>query len=77
MAKKATRIKADTFVVRYQTRDEVETAIKEIGDLNRELERLAIEQNDKLAAITEEYAPLMNEVKEKTQTDDGCCAGMV
>lgn len=65
MAKKPTRIKTDTFAVRYQTRDEVETAIKEIGDLNRELERLAIEQNDKLAAITEEYAPLMNEVKEK------------
>ena len=65
MAKKATRIKTDTFAVRYQTRDEVEVAIKEIGDLNRELERLAIEQNDKLAAITEEYAPLMNEVKEK------------
>ena len=67
MAKKTTRIKADTFVVRYQTRDEVETAIKEIGDLNRELERLAIEQNDKLAAITEEYAPLMNEVKDKAK----------
>ena len=65
MAKKATRIKTDTFAVRYQTRDEVEVAIKEIGDLNRELERLGIEQNDKLAAITEEYAPLMNEVKEK------------
>ena len=65
MAKKATRIKTDTFAVRYQTRDEVETAIKEIGDLNRELERLPIEQNDKLAAITEEYAPLMNAVKEK------------
>ena len=65
MAKKPTRIKTDTFAVRYQTRDEVETAIKEIGDLNRELERLAIEQNNKLAAITEEYAPLMNEVKEK------------
>lgn len=65
MAKKATRIKTDTFAVRYQTRDEVEVAIKEIGDLNRELERLAIEQNDKLAAITEEYAPRMNEVKEK------------
>ena len=65
MAKKATRIKTDTFAVRYQTRDEVEVAIKEIGDLNRELERLAIEQNDKLAAITEEYAPLMNAIKEK------------
>ncbi len=65
MAKKATRIKTDTFAVRYQTRDEVEVAIKEIGDLNRELERLAIEQNDKLAAITEEYVPLMNAIKEK------------
>lgn len=65
MAKKATRIKTDTFAVRYQTRDEVEVAIKEIGDLNRELERLAIEQNDRLAAITEEYAPLMNVIKEK------------
>ena len=65
MAKKATRIKTDTFAVRYQTRDEVEVAITEIGDLNRELERLAIEQNDKLAAITEEYVPLMNAIKEK------------
>ncbi|WP_308569939.1 host-nuclease inhibitor Gam family protein [uncultured Haemophilus sp.] len=65
MAKKATRIKTDTFAVRYQTRDEVETAIKEIGDLNRELKLLAIEQNNRLAAITEEYAPLMNAVKEK------------
>lgn len=65
MAKKPTRIKTDTFAVRYQTRDEVEVAIKEIGDLNRELERLAIEQNDRLAAITEEYAPLMNAIKEK------------
>lgn len=64
MAKKATRIKTDTFAVRYQGRDEVESAIKEIGDLNREIERLAIEQNDKLAAITEEYAPLINAVKE-------------
>lgn len=65
MAKKATRIKTDTFTVRYQTRDEVESAIKEIGDLNRELERLAIEQNDRLAAITEEYPPLMNAIKDK------------
>ena len=65
MAKKPTRIKTDTFAVRYQTRDEVEVAIKEIGDLNRELERLAIEQNDRLAAITEEYAPKMNAIKEK------------
>lgn len=73
MAKKATRIKTDTFAVRYQTRDEVEVAIKEIGDLNRELERLAIEQNDKLAAITEEYAPLMNAIKENSHQNKMRC----
>lgn len=65
MAKKPTRIKTNTFAVRYQTRDEVEIAIKDIGDLNRELNRLAIEQNDRLAAITEVYAPLMNAIKEQ------------
>ena len=67
MAKKATRVKNETFAVRYQTRDEVETAIKVIGDLNREIERLAIEQNDRLAAITEEYAPLINDIKAKAK----------
>lgn len=67
MAKKATRVKTETFAVRYQTRDEVETAIKVIGDLNREIERLAIEQNDRLAAITEEYAPLINDIKAKAK----------
>ena len=65
MAKKATRIKTDTYTVRYQTRDDIEVAIKEVGDLNRELERLAIEQNDQLAAITEKYAPLINAIKEQ------------
>ena len=67
MAKKAirTRIKTDTYAVRYQTRDDIEVAIKEVGDLNRELERLAIEQNDLLAAITEKYAPLINAIKEQ------------
>ncbi|PJG86190.1 host-nuclease inhibitor Gam family protein [Conservatibacter flavescens] len=63
MARKATRIKTNTFSVRYQTRDEVEVAIKEIGDLQRKLEAKVIEQNNRLAEITEEYAPQMNEIK--------------
>ncbi|MFU2132730.1 host-nuclease inhibitor Gam family protein, partial [Gallibacterium anatis] len=50
-----TRLKSDT--VRYTTREEVETAIKEVGDLQRELQRVATHQNDELAAITEKYAP--------------------
>lgn len=65
MAKKVTRIKTETFAVRYQAREEVEVAIKQIGDLQRELQRKATEQNDELAAITEKFAPQLQEIQEK------------
>ncbi|HDR1846291.1 host-nuclease inhibitor Gam family protein [Pasteurella multocida] len=65
MAKKATRIKSSTFAVRYQAREEVETAIKQIGDLQRELQRLATQQNDELAAITEKFAPQLLAIQEE------------
>lgn len=58
-----TRLKSDT--VRYQTREEVEVAIKEVGDLQRELQRVATHQNDELAAITEKYAPKIAELQEQ------------
>lgn len=61
--KKATRIKSDTFTVRYQSREEVELAIKQIGDLQRQLESLAIAQNNELANITEKYAPQIAELQ--------------
>ena len=63
MAKKATRIKTDTHAVRLQTRDDVEVAIKQIGDLQRQLEQAAIEQNNELAAITEKFAPKLTALK--------------
>ncbi|PJG83791.1 host-nuclease inhibitor Gam family protein [Caviibacterium pharyngocola] len=63
MAKKTARIKTDTHAVRLQTRDDVETAIKQIGDLQRQLEGLAIEQNNELAAITEKFAPKITALK--------------
>lgn len=65
MAKKATRIKSDTYAVRYQTREEVEVAIKEVGDLQRELQRTATLQNDELAAITEKFAPQLQAIQEQ------------
>lgn len=65
MAKKPTRIKSDTFAVRYQAREEVESAIKQIGDLQRELQRLATQQNDELAAITEKFAPQLQAVQDQ------------
>lgn len=60
---KKTRIKSDT--IRYQNRQEVEIAIKEIGDLQRELLRLATHQNDELAAVTEKYSPQIVAIQNK------------
>lgn len=65
MKKPTVRIKAQTFEVRYQNRDEVEIAIKEIGNLQREIEATAIEQNNQIAEITERFAPKINALQEK------------
>lgn len=65
MAKKPTRIKTGTFVVRYQTREDVEQAIKEIGDLQRQIERENLAQNDEIGAITEKYAPRIAELQDQ------------
>lgn len=65
MVKKSTRIKTDTFAVRYQTREDVEQAIKAIGDLQRQLERESLAQNDEIGAITEKYAPRIAELQEQ------------
>lgn len=61
------RLKKETLFKRYQSREEVEIAIKEIGDLQRELQRKMIHQNDELAAITEKYAPLLQEIKQQIE----------
>lgn len=65
MAKKATRIKSETFTVRFQTREEVEQAIKQIGDLQRQLERENLAQNDEIGAITEKYAPKLTALQDE------------
>ncbi len=62
-----TRLKKETFSVRYQAREEVEIAIKDIGDLQRELQRKMTAQNDELAAITERYAPELQAIKEQLE----------
>ncbi|MDY0643975.1 host-nuclease inhibitor protein Gam, partial [Pasteurella multocida] len=53
MAKKATRIKTTAQVYVPQSREDVASDIKTIGDLNREITRLETEMNDKIAEITE------------------------
>ena len=64
MAKKATRIKADTYQVSYQTREEVESAIKNLGDLQRELIRQETLRNDEKAIIDEKFAPVFTALKD-------------
>ncbi len=56
MTKKTTRVKSATQSAIYQSRDEVQVAIKIIGDKQRELQRLATAMNDELAAISASYA---------------------
>ena len=63
-----TRLKKETFSVRYQAREEVEIAIKDIGDLQRELQRKMTAQNDEIAAITERYAPELQAIKEQLES---------
>lgn len=66
MAKQPTKnlMKSATQTAIYQSRDEVQSAIKEIGDKQRELLRLSTEMNDELAAISERYAPLLEAIKD-------------
>lgn len=65
MSKKPTRVKTATFAVRYQNRDEVELAIKQIGDLQRQLQATEIEQNNELAEITQKFAPKLTALQEQ------------
>lgn len=64
MTKKTTRVKSATQSAIYQSRDEVQVAIKIIGDKQRELQRLATEMNDELAAISASYAQHIDALKE-------------
>ncbi|EPZ00479.1 host-nuclease inhibitor Gam family protein [Mannheimia haemolytica] len=59
-----TRVKSATQSAIYQSRDEVQTAIKIIGDKQRELQRLATAMNDELAAISASYAQHIDALKE-------------
>lgn len=59
------KLKTLAQTVRLETRVDVEQAIKDLGDLQRQLETVAIEQNNKLAAITEVYAPKITKLQEE------------
>ncbi len=57
------KLQAEAYVP--QTLDDVAADIRKIGDLNRELIRHQAELNDKIAALTEAYQPVMNALQEQ------------
>ena len=64
----ATRHKAKASAYTPQSRDDVQAAIKRLGDLVREHTRLTTEMNDAIAAISEAAAPRLRELTETADT---------
>ncbi len=60
-----TRIKAKACELVCQSLDDVQAFIADIGDNNREINRLQNDMNDEIAKITEEYAQKINPLTAK------------
>lgn len=58
-----------------QTRDEVVSDIKTIGDVQRELTRLETEMNDEIGVVTERYAAPVDDLKKRLNTLQGGVQG--
>lgn len=61
-----TRVKQPAKL-RFTTTEQVQSAIKEIGDLTREHIRLSTEMNDKIGAISEHYAPQLKQLENEVE----------
>ena len=64
----ATRLKKTAQVYACNSRDEAQSAIKQIGDLQREHARRTTVMNDAIAAITEAEAPQLDELNKRIET---------
>lgn len=62
MAKPATRLKAAAQVYVPQTKDEVATDIRNIGDTQRNMLREQAEMNDAIANVTARFQPRLEEL---------------
>lgn len=63
----ATRIKSKTHLHVPQNRDECAQHIRQIGELQREFERLRADMNDQIATITQAFAPLLAEQQQRIE----------
>lgn len=61
-----TRVKQPAKL-RFTSIEQVQSAIKEIGDLSREHTRLTTEMNDSIGAISEKYAPLLKSLNDEIE----------
>ncbi|EIZ1729831.1 host-nuclease inhibitor Gam family protein [Salmonella enterica] len=67
MAKGTKHIKAVAALWTAQTKDEVITGIKQLGDIQRELVRVETEMNDAIAEITASKSPLIESLKARME----------
>lgn len=59
------RLKSKAAVYASQSRDDVAAEIRAIGDLSRSMARLQADMNDAIAAITAQYQPQLDAMKER------------
>lgn len=67
MAKAKKRLKATAALYVAQTKEEVITGIKQLGDIQRELIRVETEMNDSIAEITASHSPAIEGLKAKME----------
>lgn len=63
----ATRLKAPAQAYVPQTRDDAAADIRKIGDLQRNLLRATTEMNDAVAAVTHNFQPRLDALREQLQ----------
>lgn len=70
MATKTTaRFKTQAAAPTPQSKTEVAESIRRIGDLNRDFERLRADMNDRIAAISQEVQPLLEQLQAHIQAE--------
>ena len=65
MVKTKKRLKAAAAPYAAQTKEEVISGIKQLGDIQRKLTRVETEMNDQIAAVTEYHSPDIEQLKAK------------
>jgi phage host-nuclease inhibitor protein Gam len=67
MAKTNKKLKSKAQVYVPQTKDDAAADIKKVGDLMRQLTRDTADMNDKIAAITQQYQPKLDILKDQIE----------